>query len=255
MVYDFVGQGFSQGTAAGFCFPWCRLGLLGGIHLGAVLVWTLLTWLLLHTWRLGRVGGIARLRGIPCPPIGLSSKGVQTCYAVVCGSKKPTQKLPLLSKASLGTEVGLSGLANKTRETSIQFEFQIKDNNYSNKFISNMSRNLLFTKTTVTGRSPPVVRVSHEGFGPGTKGLWEVACQLGGGPVSAHFVSHHAFSPCVSSTSSLVWIRSLHGPASFSFCSLVLAPTAVGILKTKKPNCYISEVQIELDILYFFWQP
>lgn len=34
-----------------------------------------------------------------------------------------------LSKANLGAEVGLPGLANKTRAHPIQFEFQINDNN------------------------------------------------------------------------------------------------------------------------------
>lgn len=65
MVSDFVGQDFSQGSASGFCFPRCRLGFLGGIHLLAVLVWTIFRWLLSHTRSLGRVDCMVELSGSP----------------------------------------------------------------------------------------------------------------------------------------------------------------------------------------------
>lgn len=140
MVCDSVGQDFSLGSAAGFCVPWCRLGLHGSIPPKAVLVWTILRWLLSYPWSLGRVDCMAELGGSPLHVLCLVFRGTpsmsfptwsfqQGSWDLVERSMKPTQKLLFLSKASLGTEVGLSGLANKTRGRPIQFEFQINDIN------------------------------------------------------------------------------------------------------------------------------
>ena len=63
MVYGFVGQDFSQGSTDGFYFRWCRLGLLAGTHLVAVLVWTISDGFS-HTPALGRVDGMSGLSGI-----------------------------------------------------------------------------------------------------------------------------------------------------------------------------------------------
>lgn len=68
MVYDCVGHDFRLVI---LCFPWCRLGWLGGAHLGAGLVRTIPGWLHSHTWSLGKVSCMAGLNQTPRTPWSL----------------------------------------------------------------------------------------------------------------------------------------------------------------------------------------